>query len=434
MNGWRGTPDAREEALNKKDDYLLSAFGKAASAALGVVSSAFYIRYLGLSLKGEYSYINEVASILAIVFSLGLHQSYPRQTRLGEKGLPGRYGRIYLCQFALLMGFAGALSALAESRGGEGLWMILLQVPFLVLMTQTDCMAMVENIRGYVLTDLCFKVCLTGLYFALWRFAPVDLKYLILPVQGLRLVKSLVLTALSGARPPRQSLREDRALFRQALSFGFLPMLSTLLVTFNYTLDILFLKSMGTAEELSLYTLAALIINYVWMIPDAFKEVLYSRVARGESETEVRISIRGSVALVLLCGGAFALAGRPVLAWVFGAEFLPAWNLVLILFIGAVSMIYYKMLGVVLITEGRTGVYFGILLSSVLLNAVSNLLMIPRFGMIGAAWSSVLSYTLCGALFLCCYCRIKKRSVRAYLWPDAEERAWIRKALGRGKD
>ncbi len=418
--------------MRNRADYLLSAAGKAASAVLGVVSSAFYIRYLGLSLKGEYSYINEVASILAIVFSLGLHQSYLRQTRLGTSGLPGRYGRIYLCVFFVLLALCGALSALAEGLGGKGTWMILMQVPFLVLMTQTDSMAMVENIRGYVGVDLVFKVCLTGLYFALWRFAPVDLRYLVLPVQLFRLVKSAALMKVSNVRLPRENLREDRDLLRQAVSFGFLPMLSTLLVTFNYTLDILFLKRLGTPEELSLYTLAALIINYVWMIPDAFKEVLYSRVARGDSEMEVRISIRGSVALVLLCWGGFALLGRPVIRWIFGAEFLPAWRVVLILFIGAVSMIYYKMLGVVLVTEGRTGVYFAILLASVLLNAVSNLYWIPRRGMIGAAWSSVLSYTLCGVLFLWAYCRLKNKSPWMYLWPAPDERAWIRAALRKG--
>ena len=106
--------------MRNRADYLLSAAGKAASAVLGVVSSAFYIRYLGLSLKGDYAYINEVASILAIVFSLGLHQSYLRQTRLGTSGLPGRYGRIYLCVFFVLLALCGALSALAEGLGGVG--------------------------------------------------------------------------------------------------------------------------------------------------------------------------------------------------------------------------------------------------------------------------------------------------------------------------
>ncbi len=421
--------------MKHKGDYLLSVAGKLSSAVLGLVSSVFYIRYLGIILKGQYSYINEVASILAIVFSFGMHQSYARQTRMGGGNLPGRYGRIWFCQFVLLLAAAGGLSAAVPALGGDrGIWMILLQVPFLVVMTQTESMAMVENVRACIIADMVFKTCLTGLYFALWRFAPVSLAYLILPVQGLRLVKSACLAAVSGVRLRGERPFVDRALLKEILSFGLLPMLSTLLITFNYTLDILFLKEMGTPEELSLYTLAALIINYVWLLPDAFKDVLYSRVARADSETEVRISIKGSVCLVLVCCAGFALAGRWALGIVFGPEYLPAWRIVMILFIGAVSMIYYKMLGVVLITEGRTGIYFAIMLASVLVNAVSNLALIPVWGMTGAAWSSVLSYTLCGILFLYAYCRLKQKHPRDYLLPDPQEGRRILEILRKGRE
>ena len=51
----------------KTGDYMLSMANKIYSILIGLLSSVFYIRYLGLEYKGTYSYIGEVAGILTIL-------------------------------------------------------------------------------------------------------------------------------------------------------------------------------------------------------------------------------------------------------------------------------------------------------------------------------------------------------------------------------
>ena len=60
-----------------KNDYTLSIFDKVFSIIAGVISSGFYVRYLGLEYKGIYSYINEIATIIALIINWGIYQSYP---------------------------------------------------------------------------------------------------------------------------------------------------------------------------------------------------------------------------------------------------------------------------------------------------------------------------------------------------------------------
>ena len=59
-----------------KNDYSLSIVSKILMAVIGIVSSAFSTRYLGIQYKGDYAYISNVANIVVLVLNLGIYQSY----------------------------------------------------------------------------------------------------------------------------------------------------------------------------------------------------------------------------------------------------------------------------------------------------------------------------------------------------------------------
>ena len=56
-------------------------------------------------------------------------------------------------------------------------------------------------------------------------------------------------------------------------------------------------------------------------------------------------------------------------------------------------MVFYKMIGVVLLAEGNVGFTFSLFIS-VLANIIANIVTIPILGMYGALLSSVISYHL----------------------------------------
>ncbi|MBQ8136728.1 MAG: hypothetical protein IJ174_04765, partial [Clostridia bacterium] len=336
----------------KMSDYTLSMANKFFSILIGLLSSVFYIRYLGIEFKGTYSYIGEVAGVATILLTLGLHQSYAWQYRQGLADRRGAYGRVFAWQFLILTVLCAILCICF--RADALFVLIVCQLPVLVLRSELESVMLVENLRAYLISDMVFKSVLCILYFILWRFFPVSLAYLVYPVLTIRFLECIF-----WIRAARLRLgKADPAFLRAILRFGFLPMLSLLLVTFNYTLDIFFLKQLGTAEELSVYTLSALIINYVWVIPNAFKEVLTSKFARANDEDAVRLCVKCPALLTVFVLIAFALVGKPLIGLIFGEAFSSAWQVTLILFIGAFPMILYKMMGVVFLTEGKRILYF----------------------------------------------------------------------------
>ena len=68
-------------------------------------------------------------------------------------------------------------------------------------------------------------------------------------------------------------------------------------------------------------------------------------------------------------------------------------------------MVIYKLIHPLYISKGKQIIVFIILLISVVINAICNSVLIPAFGIIGAAIASVVSYTICSLMFLIKFCR-----------------------------
>lgn len=396
------------------NDYGLSLFNKVYSILIGVISSAFYVRYLGLEYKGTYSYINEITNIIGLIINFGIYQSYPFFYRKRGNKIFGDYANTFVLQF-LIYSIASAVVAICF-RNNAVIVMVCLQLPFLVLKTQLDNVIIVEKIKVYMWVDMGLKTLLAIVYVFLWLIAPVHISYVVITVASTNLLVCIIYLQIMKYRFSLVNLKPDIVFVKEVVTFGFYPMLSALLLTFNYSVDIIFLQHMKSATELSLYSVAAVLINYVWVIPNAFKEVLVSKVARSDSEDRVSFSCRISLLITLICLIGFALIGKVAIRIVFGNDFVGCYLVTMLLFVGAFSMIFFKILGVVFVAEGRQKEYFVILLISVIINIIANYLLIPVLGMYGAGFASVASYSVCGIAFLYRYCLWKRVKPLNYIF------------------
>ena len=78
-------------------------------------------------------------------------------------------------------------------------------------------------------------------------------------------------------------------------------------------------------------------------------------------------------------------------------------------------MIYYKIIGQLFISDGKSKQYFVILLVGVVANVVINCLSIPSWGIYGASVASVVSYNGIGIVFLWLYLRYYDVNVKEVL-------------------
>lgn len=409
-----------------RNDYSLNVMNKIYTIGIGVLSTAFITRYLGIEYKGDYSYITQMVLVLTIVFNLGIHQSYSFFYRKNNGEVFEKYISVYLTQFILHILLALSLLPLIDNK----IYIyILLLLPFSVINQQMESTMAIENIRLKIMLHM-FLVTIRMLSF-LVIFLTLDTSLLPPIVITILLHIFSVLVYIYYSKPDIKKIRFDKSFLLKVIKYSWVPMLTALLINLNYSADVFLLKYMGTSTELGLYSTALGIINYFWLLPDAFKEVLLSKFTKTNSNKSVLFSIKLSLFTIILLIIAFVIFGRFAISILYGEEFLGSYLVTVILSLGAISMVFYKMIGVVLLAEGKRWLYFFLLLTSVVINIIANMVFIPIFGMYGAAYSSVISYSVCGFSFLLSFLKDHNLKLKDAVWFNTSELTNLKKKIER---
>ncbi|WP_214846255.1 polysaccharide biosynthesis C-terminal domain-containing protein [Exiguobacterium sp. S90] len=412
-----------------KNDYIFNLLNKIYVILMGLIASIFITRYLGVVDRGNYAYIIQVVSIASIVLNVGIHQSYSFYYRKYQGEVFNKYVQIILVQFFIYTLVSVVLTFFINDQLIK--FMIIL-VPVSVLAQQLESIMAVESIRLkiklHILNGTLRTIGFGFLFFAISG----GLLYPIIITFALNILTIVSFIFFSRGKLSFKKDRINWVFTWEIIKFGWLPMITALLITINYSADVIFLKNIGTAYDLGIYSTAAGLITYFWLIPDSFKEVLVSRTARSDAVNSTVFVIKISLVIILSVICAFSLLGKYAIQIMYGYKFLEAYQITLILSIGAVSMIFYKMIGTVLLAEGKRWVYFFTLLISAVTNCVGNIIFIPSYGMYGSAVSSVISYSVCGLGFLLYFARLKKIPLSAFIFVTKEEKRIIKNIVMKG--
>ena len=183
---------------------------------------------------------------------------------------------------------------------------------------------------------------------------------------------------------------EAWALFIQAIPFA---AFGTLQMIYN-RVDSLILKSLSGNEAVAYYDVASRFIFVVFMLSQIFGAALLPALssARDESDDFQRIAARALKALAFLglpiaVGG--CLLANPLMTLLFGWKYAPAGPAFGVL-IPSVFFFFMSRISVNILAIKNTGNLIKIYLSLSVLNIVLNLLLIPRFGFMGASWASLI--------------------------------------------
>ena len=389
--------------INKiiKNQYLLNMINKIISLLLGILSSAFITRYMGSSLKGEYSYIVSVSSVVSIVLNFGIYQAYPYQIKQGLKNAQKKFLNIFAMQFILYIIISGTIAICTKDFKLAGIALI---IPFNVLVSQVTMIGMVEfpTFRSFALIIVAFVNVI--LCYITFKFLSRNLYYSI----AILLIKDVIfiIMVLIKARVFPNPFIIDVKLFFETFKFGLLPMLTTLLLNMNYKMDIVMLRQFDTSAAVGIYSVGVSIADYLWLIPDSFKEVLFSRAAKENSVNSFNLSIKLSTIMTTVISiGVFSL-GRNVISFLYGSEFFNSFDITVILLIGIPFMSIFKIISPLFVSQGKTKLYFIILLVTIVINFVLNYILIAVMSLSGAAFATIISQIICGMFTLYMYIKI----------------------------
>lgn len=388
---------------------------KVSSSILSFVMSLVFARFLGRVGLGTYSYANTWAKLLAIPAALGLDQLMIREIAIyrnkAKYGLMGgilRWSNIIVTSCSVCLVILAIIAAwqLQGKSNPELTWAVALaMVTVPIISLRSLRMGAMKGLHKVVLgqtPDSLFSPLIiisltTAAYFILSD------RFSVFWVLGIKIFASII-TFVIGTRWLLKSLPKEvktvapeynsKKWLADALPFMFLGTSQLL----NSRIDILMLGSIRGVEAVGIYAVLLGITKLNMFVHQAANSALAPNIATLYSEGKIRQLERViqksaiSVFLVsLIIGGTIMLLGDRFLS-IFGEEFLPGRTALNILILGPVFTSFTGAVGLLLNMTGNQNYTAFAVGTSAILNIILNSLLIPLWGINGAATATTTSF------------------------------------------
>ncbi len=224
----------------------------------------------------------------------------------------------------------------------------------------------------------------------------------------------------------------DPAVAGDLLRFGLKGHLGNIVQFFNYRLDMFLVNFFLTPASVGVYSIAVMVAELAWYVPTAVASVLLPRTAAGgktEADEFTPMICRITVAVTFVFSLFLALAAGPAIRLAFGRDFSPSMTPLVMLLPGIVVFSVSKVLASDLV--GRGYPLYPTYVAAVSLGAtvLLDVLLIPRWGLAGAAAASSVSYAVSSLLFLKAARGVSGKSSAAYLLMKVDDLRRLAAAL-----
>lgn len=409
-----------------KNPYMFSVISKVFGIIVALLFTIFQFRYLGAEIKGQVATVNSIVSVTSVFFGFGIYYAYPYYRRKTDTDIMPIFLKISVLMLTAYLAVAAVVLSVYDLAPRDVAVFII--TPLLVYDGIISYITLIEVPNTRSTTDMIVGVLEVVLLIVLWIAAPPSFVIGVLIITFRDVFKALIFTFRWRKRIFVHS-ESLKIWFPRLVKFGFFPMLSLLMTTLNYRVDILMLEGKVTDAAIGVYSVGVQLAERVWLIPDAMKGVMTSNISKGKGPAETAYVIRVCNTVCLGIALAIAVLGKPFLDLAFGPESKGSYTVTLILLFGVFTLIYYKLIAAYNIAMGKQNVSFCLLFIGVAANVIANHFLIPVYGIYGAGIASVISYTLSAVLFIVYFCRTTKISFRTMLFIDREDLRKLKTAL-----
>lgn len=184
---------------------------------------------------------------------------------------------------------------------------------------------------------------------------------------------------------------------RELLVFSYPLMFVTILLTLMHWMDILMLGAFTNASTVGLYHPAARTAGLLQALLTSFLSIYSPMIAQFHAESDQK-NMSGSYKLVSRWLLTFSIPVALIflvypqkVMLLFGAEYLPSANVLIVL---TAATFIHAILGAAQSTLSMTGHTRLVLWNAIVafvINIILNIILIPNYGMIGAAWATLIS-------------------------------------------
>jgi O-antigen/teichoic acid export membrane protein len=212
----------------------------------------------------------------------------------------------------------------------------------------------------------------------------------------------------------KATIRPDSAALRNQIGTGLPGQAGNVVQFLNYRLDQFVLRGLSSRGNVGIYAVAAGMSETVWWVANSVAVALLPRLTRMDTERGAEVTsvaCRNTLLVALVAAGGLAAVSPLAVRLLFGSAFTDATSAILLLMPGIVAMSGAKVLSSYLFSQGKMAVTSLLAIVALGGTLLFDVLLIPRFGINGAAAASSIAYTTSLALTLVYYQRFSGSSV-----------------------
>ena len=446
-NGALG-PDTGEESPPRSFSWQVSlTFGGEMSRQLLVFGGGVLVaRLLGPEGKGIVVVTGLLLLLLGIAGGLGVEAAniYLAGRREGSiKGLIANSVLVLLITSPPLMVATLVALPLLQQTALRGvptayIWLVTLALPAVLLQKYLyQILWGQQRFRAAVIilvAQSAFDVTLLAILVAGFRLGVLGA---IIPL-AVRPFTNTALCALALRQPVRAYLpRLRRELFRRALHYGVRAQAGSLVQFINYRFDLLLVNALLSPAQAGLYSVSVAVAELLWLLPNAIGRVLFPRTASSDPEAAIRFTslvCRQTVLISLLSAIMLSAVARILIPAFYGARFAGAVTPFLVLLPGVIMLAVSRVVGNYLMGRGKPQYNSYAAGLAAVVTLVLDIVLIPRIGIIGAAFASSVAYGVAALAMLMWFMRFSGASIGEVLLPRYEDlRSLRRRRAARGQ-
>lgn len=198
--------------------------------------------------------------------------------------------------------------------------------------------------------------------------------------------------------PSLHSGHFNKQLVGKLFWFGYYTVLGNSISMINTQIDTWLIGHFMTDVQVGIYTVAVIFIQGITLLPSSIQRIttpIISRYYGQKDYSSIKKLIKDvtlkTFTLVVFLSLLLALLGKHLISFLFTVEYLPAYVPLLILLIGYSIYAPWSAIGAIFYSIGKIKVSFRINILCATMNTIMNIILIPKFGLVGAASATSIS-------------------------------------------
>jgi O-antigen/teichoic acid export membrane protein len=399
---------------------LLDILGLIGSRAMlvvfGLATGVITARMLGPHDRGLFTLLLLLPQTLVTFAKMGVAQANVYHIRRRDVPIETVASNAFvLCMVLsaamLVICWAGGRALLEPfTKGAEPsyVWLALSLIPFVLIesyflsvlqaveqFTAYNMQSIYKAVFGFVGVAIALLACHGGLWAALLSQVSVLMAVNLWLLYRVRKITSF-------------RLRWDGKVGWSTLVFGTKSYLQTLASHLHYRVDLYLIAYFLDPAQVAFYSIAVNVTNPILQIPDAIGTVIFPKLA-GSSDASAHnrtsITCRHTLFATIVAAVVYVGGGSQVLTLFYGARYAPAIPPMFLMLPGIIMISMYQILTRNFTSRNRQQVNIVAAGVALAVNLVLNLILIPRFGISGAAVSTGVSYSLAALILLVIFVR-----------------------------